>query len=445
MSRAYGLLAFMLFMGTCFPVLAAEPFAEASVGAKGPIVTGQQISVDVDVYVPNFFTSPPQFPVFELENAIVTLPDARSQNLSKTVNGEQFSGIRRTYLVIPQRAGDYALPPASIPLGYAAVPGQSTAAFVNLPPTKFSVVAIPGQGDGAATLAATNVEITQSLDRDPASLKVGETLVRTVTLFAQGTQAMMLPQPRFDVPAGVKLYAQAPKLEDAITGPDGKSGSRRIDRVTYMMEQEGKITLPALAIDWFNTDSAQTQMAQLVPLVLTVKAPPPVANSIPPERLDTAQRSGGGVSRQMLFFAGTILLVLVVLGELLHRLLPSLLRWIKARRELALQSEPARYRQLSLALGSGNAKDVYRALDTWTRSMGFRTISDWAAASDDKTLIDAVNAFEKNVFGSAQAGGHSSMRVLTSAILAWRVRYSARVRQTAATKEPALPPLNPYP
>jgi len=441
MKRTNLLVMLFAFLAiAAVPARAADPFAEASVEAQGNIVVGQQISIVIDVYVPNFFTSPPQFPSIDMANAIVTLPDERALNLDKTVNGEQFAGIRRTYLVIPQIAGDYALPSVSIPFGYAKVPGQSTQASVPVPPVTFQVEDVPAQG-GGSSFAASNANLTQTLDRNPAELKVGDSLVRTVTLFAEATQAMMLPQPQFDAPEGIKLYRQAPVLTDSVTGPDRKMGSQRSDRVTYVMEKEGKLTIPALNVDWFDTSARQTRHAELAPISLNVKASPNVVDAIPPEVPRPNENSPALFVRALERIA-VALVAVFLLGAALYFLLPRLLRWFRAHREAAAQAEPARFRELSLALNSGDAKTAYAALGNWTRAMGFRSVADWAAASGDKTLQGALSTFEEHLFGPRQPAGRGSMRVLASAILAWRVRNRRRIQQPVAP-EPALPPLNP--
>lgn len=148
---------------------AADPFVEATVATKGTLVAGQQIQIDIDVFVPNYFTAPPQFPAVDLPNAIVTLSDGRAQNLNVVKDGAQYSGIRRTYLVIPQLAGDYTLPTADIEFGYAAVPGQSVTAKVSLPPARFHVNEVPGSGNAGPILVATSLELSQTLTATPAN------------------------------------------------------------------------------------------------------------------------------------------------------------------------------------------------------------------------------------------------------------------------------------
>ena len=114
MSGLLRVLALTILLVVPTALWAADPIIRAQVVTQQPIVAGQQIQIQVDVLAPNFFLSPPQFPLFDLPNAVVTLSDARAQNMTETVDGETYAGIRRIYLVTPQLAGTFTLPPARI-------------------------------------------------------------------------------------------------------------------------------------------------------------------------------------------------------------------------------------------------------------------------------------------------------------------------------------------
>ncbi|WP_449415364.1 BatD family protein [Ochrobactrum teleogrylli] len=97
---------------------AQEPMVRAKIEETGTIVPGQQVHFVLTVLAPGFFTSPPQFPLFALPHALVTLPDERSQNTNDTINGVQFSGIQKRYSIIPQVSGSYSIPEIQISFDY---------------------------------------------------------------------------------------------------------------------------------------------------------------------------------------------------------------------------------------------------------------------------------------------------------------------------------------
>src|ERR1700729_3463154 len=85
--------------------------------AKG-IIVGQPVHLVVEVLVPNFFTGSPDFPIFELGNVIVVLPEETPQNLNEQINGQTYAGIRRTYFLYPQQPGSYRFQPGRLTVPY---------------------------------------------------------------------------------------------------------------------------------------------------------------------------------------------------------------------------------------------------------------------------------------------------------------------------------------
>ena len=219
-----------------------------------------------------------------MPNAVVTLQDD-AQNLTETIDGTAYAGIRRTYLITPQAAGDYTLPQVDITFTYAAVPGQPPAnGSVTLPPTSFTVAGVPGSGSGPGTAVAARVTIEQAVDGgDLENLKVGDAVVRTITITAEGIQAMMIPPPTVDAPSGVRMYRQDPVLKDETTDRGEFVGGRRTDRATYVFEQPGDYTLPAIEIAWFNPATGKSEAARAPEIKVAVSVNPGASPAIAPE------------------------------------------------------------------------------------------------------------------------------------------------------------------
>ena len=84
---------------------ADQSLARVEIDAKQPVLVGQQVKVNVTVLVPNFFLSSPQFPALDVPGATVQLLDG-AENTSETIGGTTYAGIRKTYAVTPERAGE---------------------------------------------------------------------------------------------------------------------------------------------------------------------------------------------------------------------------------------------------------------------------------------------------------------------------------------------------
>lgn len=431
-------LLFVPVLSPAQPLHAAEPFARVEILTPEPIVAGQQVQVQVDVLVPNFFLSPPQFPIFDLPNAVVTLPDTRAMNLVETVNGESYAGIRRTYVVTPQAPGDFVLPPAPITFGYAAVPGQSAKGAVALPSKRFHVI-----GTGAASgkvAAATELTISQTLDRDPGRIKAGETLVRTITVVTEGMQAMMIPPPRFSAPDGVRIYPHDPVLSDGTVGRQGSIGGSRIDSVTYAFEKAGDYVLPAVEIGWYDPSRQSQEVARTPVIVVSVAddaafkpaiAPPPAAG-------ETTLPATSPWSTALPWAAAGALLA--ASAWLVARLWPRLRERWRARRLAKEQSEVAYFQRFEEACRTGDRRAIHAALDAWSRRAGIAPLSQWLSGAGDEATGAELERLERSIFSVPPLPGPYDADKLAAGLSLARRRWQADVGQGPTS---ALPALNP--
>ena len=232
---------------------AAGPSVRVRVVGPQPVVAGQSVQVEVTVLAPNFFLSAPAFPVLQIPGAVVTMPDDRGVNSTETIEGASFAGIRKTYVVTPQGAGDFALPPTEFRFTHAGDDGKPQTATVTLPPTTIHASGQAGKrGQGTEetiALPAGALQVTQQFDKPidgDTRLRAGDALVRTITIFAPGTPAMMIVPPVLQAPRGVRQFRADPVLQD------DASGGRRIETMTYVFEDSGRHTLPAVPVSWYD-------------------------------------------------------------------------------------------------------------------------------------------------------------------------------------------------
>ncbi|WP_153358381.1 BatD family protein [Endobacterium cereale] len=360
-----------------FPLKAfsAEPYARAVLEDGGKIVPGQQIHVTVDVFAPNFFTSPPQFPLFELPNALVTLPEERSVNLNETAAGIQYSGIRRRYAIVPQIAGDYHVPVIAIELGYS-VDGETVRGVAKTAALSFTVEGGPA---GGTTFAARNVTVDQAFDRPPASLKVGDAVVRTITITAENTQAVIIAPSKPGAATGLKQYAKAAKTQDGIE-IDRRVVSRRTEALVYTATTEGSYSIPAIDYPWFDLERHETVVAHLPATDVTVMAETAVAGIAPDAEPERARLPFEQRRRVMLWIG--LFLAAVAAAWALWRFAKASTRWFVAIWKDIAASRPNRIRLLRRAILHESPAEVYKKLQAWSHEEGFRTLEMWAQSKD---------------------------------------------------------------
>nr|WP_315594420.1 BatD family protein [uncultured Cupriavidus sp.] len=260
---------------------AAEPTIRIKVIGQQPVVAGQSLQIEVTILAPNFFLSAPAFPSLQVPGAVVTMPDERAANSTESIDGVSYAGISKTYSFTPQTAGDFTLPSPEIRFTYAGDDGKPREASVTLPATTIHAggqQGAPAQASNVpSTLPAAPIHITQQFDQPlsgkDAHLRAGDALVRTITIFAPGTPAMMIEPPTLAATRGVKEFHADPQLRDGVaaTGdePAGTSGGRRVETITYVFEGSGRFTLPAASVAWY--DPASGKRAQSSAPAVTVE------------------------------------------------------------------------------------------------------------------------------------------------------------------------------
>jgi BatD DUF11 like domain len=420
----------------------AEPQVRVKIEATQPVMVGQQIRVDVTVLAPNFFLSAPQFPLFDLPGAVVTLPEEAALNSTEMIGGESYAGIQRSYLVTPQRAGTFVLPPASIPFTYAAEPGKpGVTAAVTLPPEAFSVQALPSSEDNAPSALVGKVVMTQTLDRDIKTIKAGEALTRTVETVAADTQAMMIPPPVFEAPAGVRVYVRDPVVDDVKNDRGNFTGGRRIDSATYVFETPGSYVLPTIDIAWFDQGSGRQQVASAPGIDVTVAPAPAEGKDLaPPQPEASATADANDIWQRLLAWPigfGAAAIAALCLAFVCRTRIAN---WLRARRKRRDASEAAAFARLRKACSAGDDAEAYRALGLWAHRLGYKSIA--ALRECAPALSPETSALERRLFSGESVLGPWNGASLFNAAIAARGSQRAAGR-TAAWPSAALPPLNP--
>src|SRR5262249_44375895 len=178
----------LLTLWLAAPAASAQPAAEPQPILRATldpprVVVGQPAMLRIDVLVPNYMTAPPEFPELQLRNAATRELD--TINMSEQHDGTTYAGVRGEFAIHPQEPGSYAIADQKVDVTYAAVPPASRTVTLALPRLAFDAY-IP---DAAQALdpfiAATSLALRQAVDRTAADLKIGDAVVRTLTIEAK--------------------------------------------------------------------------------------------------------------------------------------------------------------------------------------------------------------------------------------------------------------------
>jgi len=153
----------------------------------------------------------------------------------------------------------------------------------------------PALATASYWIPAKNLTVTS--DRNPESLEIptGEPITLDLRLRAEGLTAAQLPDiaSLLRLPPGLNAYPDQPKLEN--TGQNGTVVGERDQSVALIADHAGDFDVPALQIQWWDTNTDQLRTAELP--AFTIKALPVAGNSSSPGALtkqDASESRGEG-------------------------------------------------------------------------------------------------------------------------------------------------------
>lgn len=126
----------------------------------------------------------------------------------------------------------------------------------------------PPKARGAGWLPAKHLTISEAWTPDPPVFRVGEAITRSITLTAWGADEAMLPELSQALDKSLKSYPEKPTLDSR--AQDNNLVGRRVQAVTLVPTEEGRVSLPEVKVRWWDTVHDREQVATLPGRTVTV-------------------------------------------------------------------------------------------------------------------------------------------------------------------------------
>ena len=291
-------------------------------------------------------------------------------------------------------------------------------------------------------LPASDVQLSQTLSPAQGPWKSGQPLTRTITLTVAGQLHTQLPDFEPQLPPNSQSFTEPPQEK---TQSDGMQLIATRSYSTAIIPGPGeRLILPAVEVQWWDTQSNTLRSATLAQRELELEALPaaPVATpgttaQTPPAPADAtapptviAERSSGAVDWRWQVAAVTC--AAGWLGTVLAWL------WQTRRRERVTRTprDDADKRTTVQSLKSGDAKTCRQALLQWARQRTGRTmrLEQLQQLSNDPELAAALAALDAAVYG----GGNDFAREPLIRLV--RNHTPAKPRSSSAESLPSLYP-----
>ncbi|WP_394256356.1 BatD family protein [Vibrio harveyi] len=219
----------------------------------------EQVILYIEVATPRWFTGGTRIGSVEIPNVIAKQRNQLATNYTERKGGQTWSRQRWEITLYPQASGQFVIPPVAVGVQVSAPDGSKVAGTLYTQPIKFEASMPSGLlSDESAWFTATKVSVDQKWTTSNDELKVGDAITRTITINAQDSLSVLLPDLLSnDSTASYQAYPQPNRLDDKQTRGDYQSS--RIEESVYVIQQGGEFTLPEHTFQWWNSQSKQLE------------------------------------------------------------------------------------------------------------------------------------------------------------------------------------------
>lgn len=219
----------------------------------------EQIILNIEVATPRWFTGGTRIGTVEIPDVIAKQRNQLATNFTERKGGQTWSRQRWEVTLYPQTSGDFLIPPVAVGVQVSAPDGNNVSGTLYTQPIKFSASLPSGLlSENTPWFTATNVEIKQEWETSSESLKVGDAITRKITITAQDSLSVLLPDLlKGESNARYQAYTQPHRLSDTQTRGDYQS--TRTEESVYVIQQGGELALPELEFQWWNSKTQQLE------------------------------------------------------------------------------------------------------------------------------------------------------------------------------------------
>lgn len=281
------------------PLFAEVAPVDVSV-SKEEAWTGEKVSIYVELRAKGSFSGSAAFDLPETPRSLL-IKVGNPVVGSRKIEGESWFTQRHEFALFSQKTGAVEIP--SFPVRFEARDGFTGPVREVVAKTDaISVTIKRPPGSERIPFLVTTTEFTVEESWDPVrgeGATVGDVFRRTIVQRAVNLTGMALLPTSTGAPDGVRVYP--PRVETNDKTERGAFDGERRETLTYLLQEDGVVTLPELTYTWWNPKSETLQSKSLSAVTMQV-APVPVTEVL----------KSTGVSRSLpVWLAGLGLLCLV--------------------------------------------------------------------------------------------------------------------------------------
>lgn len=208
----------------------------------------QQLMLTIDLQTTRWFSAGTQIAPISVPNLIMKQTGLQAANFSRQEGGKTWAHQLWSIPLYPQATGKYEIPPIAIDVQVTNEDGRVIKKTLMTKPLVFQTqLPDANLNTNHPWVVSPNVELSQDWSLSNDEMKVGDSITRTVTVTAQDTMAILLPDLLNQTStAQISSYSEPSALSD--TQNRGDFEAKRVESETYVIQQGGELTLPDIKL-----------------------------------------------------------------------------------------------------------------------------------------------------------------------------------------------------
>lgn len=457
-----------------------ELFLEVEVN-KDAVYVQEQLLFTVRLFYTINGIRNPQFTELEMPETVTQLIGSPNQ-YEELIDGVRYGVYEKRYVIFPQRSGPLEIP--DILFRGEVTDGSSNFVFRNMNTRRVTafidgitidVKERPVAAQSLDWLPAKSLTIEQDWEGDLNNLQVGDSVVRTLTIRAQGLGGAVLPPVAEQSVEGLNLYPDPPEI--GRTFVEGSIVGTRVETMTMVATASGDITIPEISIPWWNTETDQLESSVVPATRLTVNA---IAGAVPSEQavastenLQELLEAAPAIDQSMIDEQAAAELIEVEVSWMNYLIIAALAVVLlsiyklaiaprhgeiaasyRAWRQSALErrapenNEAVAFKKLQQACRAANTAQIRRNLILWCHhfisSRDVNSMEDILQQHEVPELHDYAQAIQNSLFNTGEAkpsSGDTSPQQLLATVAKLRSNKRRASKQQDKLDRYALPPL----
>ena len=325
-----------------------------------------------------------------------------------TLGGRNYDVIEWKFALFPSASGTLEIPAFRIngysPSGLRFRSGRRFNQFSK--PLSLTVNPKPANG-GNLWLPASSVELAEQNIDPNKEWRVGEPLTRKITLTGIGTTSALLPEISLPVSSGFRSYPDQPQLEQAASS-NGVVASRT-ESIALVPTEPGIVTLPAVEMQWWDTNENRLKTARLPEKTLQVlPAETPAYNPTPsqPAAAPVAPVEQQPQWRLTLSIGINIALIILVAALLLRTRKPQAASEQPPADKQITGNEKELFTIVRRHAKAGEAKETREAILQWAQSywpqQAAITLEKLGQLTGEPELSHQLVALDQSLYGAGK-------------------------------------------